>query len=59
MSAHSKGNLSPSELSQMDGLPEKAVSAQSWDVGKERLEVIRCRRGDSKFREADVQADAV
>ena len=59
MSAHLKANLSPSEISQVDGFPEKAGSAQSRDVGKERLEAIGCRRGYSSFGEEGVQANAV
>ena len=43
----------------MDGFPEKAGSAQSRDVGKERLEAIGCRRGYSSFGEEGVQANAV
>lgn len=51
MSAHLKGNLSPSEISKVDGFSEQAGSAQSRDMGREKLEAIGCRRGDSNFGE--------
>lgn len=43
----------------MDGLPKNAVSVQSRDVCKTRVEAIGCRTGDSKFGEGGIQKDAV